>query len=28
MGPDKVVISLNERSGGIWSMNLPPEPRQ
>ncbi len=28
LGPDKVVISLNERSGGIWSLNLPPEPRQ
>ena len=23
LGPDKVVISLNERSGGIWMLNLP-----
>jgi len=23
LGPDKIVISLNERSGGIWTLKLP-----
>jgi Tol biopolymer transport system component len=23
LGPDKVVVSLNERSGGIWMLNVP-----